>query len=77
MLPDYNRIPKQTIHVRHYFISLSFFPPPLITFITLTGGQFVGYEDSRRDQVEPEAPHKILDTRPDGVWPSQGAIEFW
>ena len=29
-------------------------------------------------QVEPEAPHEILDTKPDadGVWPSQGAIEF-
>ena len=27
-------------------------------------------------QVEPEAPHEILDTQPDDVWPSQGAIEF-
>jgi ATP-binding cassette, subfamily C (CFTR/MRP), member 1 len=29
-------------------------------------------------QVEPEAPHEILDAKPDvdGVWPSQGAIEF-
>ena len=27
-------------------------------------------------QVEPEAPYEIPDTKPDGVWPSQGAIEF-
>ena len=27
-------------------------------------------------QVEPEAPHEIVDTKPDGVWPSEGAIEF-
>ena len=27
-------------------------------------------------RVEPEAPHEIPDTKPDGLWPSQGAIEF-
>ena len=27
-------------------------------------------------EVEPEAPHENLETKPDGVWPSQGAIEF-
>jgi hypothetical protein len=26
--------------------------------------------------VEPEASHEIPDTKPDGLWPSQGAIEF-
>ena len=27
-------------------------------------------------QVDPEAPHEISHTRPDGLWPSQGAVEF-
>jgi ATP-binding cassette subfamily C (CFTR/MRP) protein 1 len=27
-------------------------------------------------EVEPEAPHEILDTRPDGVWPSQVQLSF-
>ena len=27
-------------------------------------------------RVEPEAPHEIPDTKPGGLWPSQGAIEF-